>query len=88
MRSKDVPVILRPVLNEQRNEDDAHTIEAYPQQPARTRPAGVKSRYASIRHIPSRAAWPERVQTRDYGYFARRRYQAVTLYPAQLFGHR
>jgi len=84
LRSKDVPVILRPVLTEPGEEDDAY--DRLLTQPAELVAAGVKIAFASFDNSFARRLGQYAANAIAYGLSPEDGLKAVTLYPAQLFG--
>ena len=84
LRSKDVPVILRPVLTEPRDEDDAY--DRMLTQPAELIAAGVKIAFASFDNSFARRLGQNAANAVAYGLSPEDGLKAVTLYPAQMFG--
>ena len=84
LRSKDVPVILRPVLTEPRDEDDAY--DRLLTQPAELVAAGVKIAFASFDNSFARRLGQNAANAIAYGLSPEDGLKAVTLYPAQMFG--
>jgi imidazolonepropionase-like amidohydrolase len=84
LRSKDVPVILRPVLTEPRDEDDAY--DRLLTQPAELVAAGVKVAFASFDNSFARRLGQNAANAVAYGLSPEDGLKAVTLYPAQMFG--
>lgn len=84
LRSKDVPVILRPVLTEPRDEDDAY--DRVLTQPAELVAAGVKIAFASFDNSFARRLGQNAANAVAYGLSPEDGLKAVTLYPAQMLG--
>ncbi|HLZ11493.1 MAG TPA: amidohydrolase family protein [Candidatus Acidoferrum sp.] len=84
LRSKDVPVILRPVLTEPRKEDDSY--DRLLTQPAELVAAGVKIAFASFDNSFARRLGQNAANAIAYGLSPEDGLKAVTLYPAQMFG--
>jgi len=84
LRSKDVPVILRPVLTEPRDEDDAY--DRLLTQPAELVAAGVKIAFASFDNSFARRLGQNAANAVAYGLSPEDGLKAVTLNPAQMFG--
>ncbi len=84
LRSKDVPVILRPVLTEPGEEDD--TYDRLLTQPAELVAAGVKIAFASFDNSFARRLGQNAANAVAYGLSPEDGLKAVTLYPAQIFG--
>jgi imidazolonepropionase-like amidohydrolase len=84
LRSKGVPVILRPVLTEVQQEDDAY--DRLLTQPAELSAAGVKFAMASFDNSFSRRLGQNAANAVANGLSYEEALKAVTLYPAQIFG--
>jgi imidazolonepropionase-like amidohydrolase len=84
LRSKGVPVILRPVLTEVQQEDDAY--DRLLTQPAELSAAGVKFAMASFDNSFSRRLGQNAANAVAHGLSYDEALKAVTLYPAQIFG--
>jgi imidazolonepropionase-like amidohydrolase len=84
LRSKGVPVILRPVLTEVQQEDDAY--DRLLTQPAELSAAGVKFAIASFDNSFSRRLGQNAANAVANGLSYDEALKAVTLYPAQILG--
>ncbi len=84
LRSKDVPVILRPVLTEPDEEDDAY--DRLLSQPAELTAAGVKIAFASFDNSFARRLGQNAANAIAHGLSQEEGLKAVTLYPAQILG--
>ncbi len=84
LRSKDVPVILRPVLGEPTEEDDAY--DRLLSQPAELSAAGVKIAFASFDNSFARRLGQNAANAIAHGLSPEEGLKAVTLYPAQILG--
>ena len=84
LRSKDVPVILRPVLTEPDEEDDPY--DRLLSQPAELSAAGVKIAFASFDNSFARRLGQNAANAIAHGLSAEEGLKAVTLYPAQILG--
>ena len=84
LRSKDVPVILRPMLTEPSEEDDPY--DRLLTQPAELTLAGVKFAFASFDNSFSRRLGQNAANAVAYGLPYDDALKAVTLYPAQILG--
>jgi imidazolonepropionase-like amidohydrolase len=84
LRSKGVPVILRPVLTEPVDEDDAY--DRLLTQPAELLAAGVKIAFASFDNSFARRLGQNAANAVAYGLPYDEALKAVTLNPAQIFG--
>jgi imidazolonepropionase-like amidohydrolase len=84
LRSKDVPVILRPVLTDPRDEDDSY--DRLLSQPAELVAAGVKVALASFDNSFARRLGQNAANAVAHGLSPEDGLKAVTLYPAQIFG--
>ena len=84
LRSKGVPVILRPVLTEVQQEDDAY--DRLLTQPAELSAAGVKFAMASFDNSFSRRLGQNAANAVAHGLSYEEALKAVTIYPAQIFG--
>jgi len=84
LRSKNVPVILRPVLSLPNEEDDPY--DRLLTQPAELASAGVKFAFASFDNSFSRRLGQNAANAVAYGLPYNEALKAVTLYPAQIFG--
>jgi imidazolonepropionase-like amidohydrolase len=84
LRSKNVPVILRPVLTEVEGRDDPY--DRLLTQPAELAAAGVKFAFASFDNSFSRRLGQNAANAVGYGLPYDEALKAVTIYPAQIFG--
>lgn len=84
LRSKSVPVVLRPVLTLPDEEDDPY--DRLLTQPAELHAAGVKFAFASFDNSFSRRLGQNAANAVAYGLPYDEALKAVTLYPAQIFG--
>jgi imidazolonepropionase-like amidohydrolase len=84
LRSKNVPVILRPVLTEVQERDDAY--DRLLTQPAELAAAGVKFAFASFDNAFARRLGQNAANAVAYGLPYDEALKAVTIYPAQIFG--
>jgi imidazolonepropionase-like amidohydrolase len=84
LRSKNIPVILRPVLTEVSEEDDPY--DRLLAQPAELSAAGVKFAFASFDNSFARRLGQNAANAVAYGLSYDEALKAVTLYPAQIFG--
>jgi imidazolonepropionase-like amidohydrolase len=84
LRSKNVPVILRPVLGEVSEEDDPY--DRLLTQPAELTAAGVKFAFASFDNSFARRLGQNAANAVAHGLSYDDALKAVTLYPAQIFG--
>ncbi len=84
LRSKAVPVILRPVLRLPVEEDDPY--DRLLSQPAELATAGVKFAFASFDNSFARRLGQNAANAVAYGLPYDEALKAVTLYPAQIFG--
>ena len=84
LRSKDVPVILRPMLTEPYEEDDAY--DRLLSQPAELSAAGVKIAFASFDNSFARRLGQNAANAIAHGLPPEEGLKAVTLYPAQILG--
>ena len=84
LRSKDVPVILRAVLTEPRDDDDPY--DRLLTQPAELSAAGLKIAFASFDNSFARRLGQNAANAIAYGLSPEEGLKAVTLYPAQIFG--
>lgn len=84
LRSKDIPVILRPVLTEPGEEDDPY--DRLLTQPAELTAAGVKIAFASFDNSFARRLGQNAANAIAYGLSPEEGLKAVTLNPAQMFG--
>jgi imidazolonepropionase-like amidohydrolase len=84
LRSKDIPVVLRPMLTEPTDEDDAY--DHLLTQPTELSLAGVKYAFASFDNSFARRLGQNAANAVAYGLPYEEALKAVTLYPAQIFG--
>jgi imidazolonepropionase-like amidohydrolase len=84
LRSKSVPVILRPVLTLPGEEDDPY--DRLLTQPAELASAGVKFAFGSFDNSFSRRLGQNAANAVAYGLPYDEALKAVTIYPAQIFG--
>ena len=84
LRSKDIPVILRPMLSLPVEEDDPYDREL--SQPAELAAAGVKFAIASFDNSFARRLGQNAANAVAYGLPYDEALKAVTLYPAQILG--
>ena len=84
LRSKHVPVVLRPVLALPRDEDDPY--DRAMTQPAELAAAGVKFAIASFDNSFARRLGQQAANAAAYGLPYDEALKSVTLYPAQIFG--
>lgn len=84
LRSKDVPVILRPVLTDPNEEDDAY--DRLLSQPAELSASGVKFALASFDNSFARRLGQNAANAIAHGLSPEEGLKAVTLYPAQILG--
>jgi imidazolonepropionase-like amidohydrolase len=84
LRSKNVPVILRPVLTELSEEDDPY--DRYLSQPVELAAAGVKFAFASFDNSFARRLGQNAANAVAHGLPYDEALKAVTIYPAQIFG--
>ena len=84
LRSKGVPVILRPPLSLPPDEDDAY--DRMMTQPAELAAAGVKFAIASFDNSFARRLGQNTATAVAYGLPYEEALKAVTIYPAQIFG--
>jgi imidazolonepropionase-like amidohydrolase len=84
LRSKNVPVILRPTLAEPREEDDAY--DRLMTQPSELAAAGVKFAFGSFDNSFARRLGQQAANAVAHGLPYEDGLKAVTLYPAQIFG--
>jgi imidazolonepropionase-like amidohydrolase len=84
LRSKDVPVILRPMLSLPEEEDDPYDREL--SQPAELAAAGVKFAIASFDNSFARRLGQNAANAVAYGLPYDQALRAVTINPAQIFG--
>lgn len=84
LRSREIPVILRPTLGEPPEEDDAY--DRLLTQPEELRAAGIKVAFASFDNSFSRRLGQQAANAVAHGLPQEEGLKAVTLYPAQIFG--
>ncbi|HWY08836.1 MAG TPA: amidohydrolase family protein [Candidatus Acidoferrales bacterium] len=84
LRSKSVPVILRPTLAEPPEEDDAY--DRLLTQPEELRAAGIKIAFGSFDNSFARRLGQNAANAVAHGLPYDEALKAVTLYPAQMFG--
>src|SRR5207302_3517888 len=84
LRSKGVPVILRPLLTLPLDEDDSY--DRLLSQPAELAAAGVKFAFASFDNSFARRLGQNAANAVAYGLPYDEALKAVTLYPARIFG--
>jgi imidazolonepropionase-like amidohydrolase len=84
LRSKGVPVVLRPTLGEPPEEDDAY--DRLLTQPEELRAAGVKFAFGSFDNSFARRLGQQAANAVAHGLPHDEALKAVTLYPAQIFG--
>jgi len=84
LRSRSVPVILRPMLGEPAEEDDAY--DRLMTQPAELMAAGVKVAFGSFDNSFARRLGQQAANAVAHGLSYEDGLKAVTLYPAQIFG--
>ena len=84
LRSKGVPVILRPVLTLPLDEDDPY--DRLLSQPAELAAAGVKFAFASFDNSFARRLGQNAANAVAYGLPYEEALKAVTVYPAHIFG--
>ncbi len=84
LRSRSVPVILRPTLGEPSEEDDAY--DRLMTQPAELTAAGVKVAFGSFDNSFARRLGQQAANAVAHGLSYEDGLKAVTLYPAQIFG--
>jgi imidazolonepropionase-like amidohydrolase len=84
LRSKDIPVILRPMLTGPLDEDDPY--DRLLTQPAELASAGVKFAFASFDNSFARRLGQNAANAVAYGLPYDEALKAVTVYPAQIFG--
>jgi imidazolonepropionase-like amidohydrolase len=84
LRSKSVPVILRPMLTEPLEEDDPY--DRLLAQPAELASAGVKFAFGSFDNSFARRLGQQAANAAAHGLPYEEALKAVTLYPAQIFG--
>ena len=84
LRSKSIPVILRPTLSLPLEEDDAY--DRLLSQPAELAAAGVKFAFGSFDNSFARRLGQQAANAVAYGLPYEEALKAVTLYPAQILG--
>ncbi len=84
LRSKGIPVILRPMLSLPPEEDDPY--DRLLSQPAELAAAGVKFAFASFDNSFARRLGQNAANAVAYGLPYEEALKAVTIYPAQIFG--
>jgi imidazolonepropionase-like amidohydrolase len=84
LRSKDIPVVLRPMLSLPEEEDEPYDSEL--SQPAQLASAGVKFAMASFDNSFARRLGQNAANAVAYGLPYDEALRAVTIYPAQIFG--
>jgi imidazolonepropionase-like amidohydrolase len=84
LRSRSVPVILRPTLGEPPEEDDAY--DRLLTQPEELRAAGIKIAFGSFDNSFARRLGQNAANAVAHGLPYEEGLKAVTLYPAQMFG--
>jgi imidazolonepropionase-like amidohydrolase len=84
LRSKEIPVILRPVLSLPLDEDDPY--DRLLSQPAELSAAGIKFAIASFDNSFARRLGQNAANAAAHGLPYDEALRAVTLYPAQIFG--
>ncbi|MGC2526482.1 MAG: amidohydrolase family protein [Candidatus Acidiferrum sp.] len=84
LRSKGIPVILRPTLTLPLNEDDPY--DRMLTQPAELAAAGVKFAFGSFDNSFARRLGQQAANAVAYGLPYDEALKAVTIYPAQIFG--
>ena len=84
LRSKNIPVILRPTLGDPSEEDDAY--DRLMTQPAELMAAGVKIAFGSFDNGFARRLGQQAANAVSHGLSYEDGLKAVTLYPAQIFG--
>jgi imidazolonepropionase-like amidohydrolase len=84
LRSKSVPVILRPTLGEPPEEDDPY--DRLLTQPEELRAAGIKIAFGSFDNSFARRLGQNAANAVAHGLPYEEGLKAVTLYPAQMFG--
>jgi len=83
LRSKSIPVILRPTLTEPTDEDDAY--DRLLTQPAELSAAGVRFAFGSFDNSFARRLGQQAANAVSHGLQYDEALKAVTLYPAQIF---
>ncbi|MGB2592834.1 MAG: amidohydrolase family protein [Candidatus Acidiferrum sp.] len=84
LRSKGIPVILRPTLTSPLNEDDPY--DRLLTQPAELAAAGVKIAFGSFDNSFARRLGQQAANAVAYGLPYDEALKAVTIYPAEIFG--
>ena len=84
LRSKDIPVILRPMLTLPLDEDDPY--DRLLSQPAELAAAGIKFAFASFDNSFARRLGQNAANAVAHGLAYDEALRAVTIYPAQIFG--
>lgn len=84
LRSKGIPVILRPMLSLPMDEDDAY--DRLLSQPAELAAAGVKFAFGSFDNSFARRLGQQAANAVAYGLPYDEALKAVTVYPAEIFG--
>jgi imidazolonepropionase-like amidohydrolase len=84
LRSKGIPVILRPTLSLPMDEDDAY--DRLLSQPAELAAAGVKIAFGSFDNSFARRLGQQAANAVAYGLPYDQALKAVTVYPAEIFG--
>jgi len=84
LRSKSIPVILRPTLTEPLEEDDSY--DRLLSQPAELASAGVKIAFGSFDNSFARRLGQQAANAVAYGLPYEEALKAVTIYPAQILG--
>jgi imidazolonepropionase-like amidohydrolase len=84
LRSKSIPVILRPTLSLPNDEDDAY--DRLLSQPAELAAAGVRFAFGSFDNSFARRLGQQAANAVAYGLPYDEALKAVTLYPAEIFG--
>ncbi|HEY2118841.1 MAG TPA: amidohydrolase family protein [Candidatus Acidoferrum sp.] len=84
LRSKNVPVILRPTLGEPSQEDDPY--DRMMTQPAELTAAGIKIAFGSFDNSFARRLGQQAANAVSHGLSYEDGLKAVTLYPAQILG--
>ena len=84
LRSKSIPVVLRPTLTEPEEEDDPYDVLLT--QPAQLVSAGVKIAFGSFDNSFARRLGQQAANAVAYGLPYEEALKAVTIYPAQIFG--
>lgn len=84
LRSKGIPVILRPTLSQPSEEDDPYDLLL--SQPAELASAGVKFAFGSFDNSFARRLGQQAANAVAYGLPYDQALKAVTVYPAEIFG--